>query len=177
MRAAAVDSQPVVTFRDVELRVAGTRTAELEVLRHGEELRVTVPTSLLDGIGTRQVLIWQGLVMQPAHRAVAQLGFWPFERGGVYVAYYFFGSSAHRHALNPKMWIRQVNATLTPDIDSFIAATAQLEAGSAVRLKTVDLQGREAAHTLKLDPTFWPTRLFTLADGGEWREAVSCAWR
>lgn len=217
-RRPAVEDTPVVTFRDVELAVGDKHEVRLQLLRNGETVSEQVPSCPLDGMGTHQVLIWQGLVLQPAHRAVAQLGFMPFEGGGVYIAYFFFGSPAHRwvqravpvprrwwletliacllfslppppplpstthhghprrtrpgrYNITPKMWIKEVDGQPTPTLADFIKASADLHHGKAVRLRTIDLQAREAAYTLKIDSHFWRSRHFEITDG-DWVETL-----
>jgi hypothetical protein len=50
-----------------------------------------------------------------------------------------------------------VDGQPTPDLDRFLAAVKFKKHRDAVRLRMIDLEGRERARTMKLDLQYWPT--------------------
>jgi S1-C subfamily serine protease len=148
-----VNGRTVTRPQEVELAIDAD-VASLRVVREGRELRLEIPTVRLDGDGGSRAIIWAGALLQPPHRALAvQRG---VELTGVYVAWTWFGSPASRYGLRATRRIVAVDGEPTPDLDVFLARVSALE-GTSVRLKTIDLEGRVAVITLKLDPSYWPT--------------------
>jgi len=64
---------------------------------------------------TNHIVMWCGLVLQHAYRAVLERGFEPVG-GGVYISYYLFGSPAHKYKLLPKSWIIEINGSPIADL-------------------------------------------------------------
>jgi S1-C subfamily serine protease len=161
----AVDGQPVVRVREIERAVAQAGgEVEIQLLRDGEERTLQVPTQELSGGGTRRALLWAGALLQEPHEAIATQRSLP--RAGVYVAWFFWGSPAHRHRLEATRRILAVDGTETPDLDAFLAAVGGRPDRGSIRLRTVDLDGKVEVITLKLDLQYWPTwELATTPDG------------
>lgn len=150
-----VGGEPVTRIRDVETAVQGREAVELEVLRDGAERALRVPTRVLPGRGIERTVLWAGALLQVPHRAVAaQRG---IPREGVYVAWFAWGSPAHRYELGATRRITHVDGQPTPDLDALLAAVATKRDRDAVRVRTLDLQGRVEVTTLKLDLAYWPT--------------------
>jgi S1-C subfamily serine protease len=148
-----VGGRPAESFADVE----GASRAEevtLTVLRDRREIEVEVATTPQSGHGTDRFVFWAGAVLQAPHLAVAsQYG---VERVGVYVSWLWYGSPANSSELLATDRIIEFDGVPVPDLDAFLAAALAVPNGEAVRLKTVDLDGKTTVVTLKADPHFWP---------------------
>jgi S1-C subfamily serine protease len=149
----SIDGQVVNTYRQVE-KLSQTPNLDLIVWRDGAEVRLNLSTVALDGRGVDRILVWAGALIQAPHRAMAaQRG---IEPGGVYVAYFGYGSPATRYGLWAGRRIIEVDSKPTPDLDAFIAAVAGRSDRDAVRLKTVTWNSGVEVITLKLDNRYWP---------------------
>jgi len=158
----AIDGQPSNEFRDVELAMQ-EESVELTILRDGQELTYDVATVELDGIGVDRIVLWGGALLQMPHRALAaQRGIGP---GGVYVAYFNFGSPASRSELFAGRRIVAVDGHATPDLETFLSVVADIEDGESVRLNTVSWNNVPQVITLKLDEQYWPS--YQLVRNGE----------
>jgi len=150
-----VDGRPVTRIREVETAVQGREEVEVAVLRDGAERAFRVPTRLLPGRGIERAVLWAGALLQIPHRAVAvQRG---IPREGVYLAWFAWGSPAHRYGLGATRRITHVDGEATPDLDALLAVVAAKGDRDPVRVRAVDLQGRVEVTTLKLDLAYWPT--------------------
>ncbi|KAL2928077.1 Protease Do-like 7 [Bienertia sinuspersici] len=160
----AINKEPVTCFRDIEnacqdLDKYGDSDGSLKmtIFRQGCEMEVVVGTDVRDGIGTVRAVNWCGCIVQDSHAAVRALGFLPEEGHGVYVARWCHGSPVHRYGLYALQWIVEVNGKPTPDLDSFVSSTKELEHGDYARVRTVHLNGKPRVLTLKQDLHYWPT--------------------
>ncbi len=150
----AVDGEPVARFRDIEVRAA-KESVTLTVLRDGKVETVPLATVPRDGVGIDRVLLWAGALLHAPHSPLpSDLGVAP---EGIYVSWSWFGSPASRYQLRPTHRILAVDGTPTPTLDAFLAAVKDRPDRGAVRLKTVDLDGKPQVITLKLDLQYWPT--------------------
>jgi S1-C subfamily serine protease len=150
----AVDGEPIATFEEIE-RAGQQDEVRLTLLRDGEEMTLSVPTTAVDGRGTDRALFWAGAVLQAPHSAINEQG--GIEPKGVYVAWFWYGSPANRYGLSASLLIVAVDDREITDLDSFLAAVVDRPDRSSVRLRTVNLDGRTSVMTLKLDLEFWPT--------------------
>jgi S1-C subfamily serine protease len=150
----AIDGDPIAAFEEVE-RAGQQDEVRLTLLRDGEEMTLSVPTTAVDGRGTDRVLFWAGAVLQAPHPAINAQG--GIESEGVLVAWFWYGSPADRYRLSASRLIVAVDDRDVTDLDSFLAAVADRPDRSSVRLRTVSLDGKTAVMTLKLDLEFWPT--------------------
>lgn len=150
----AANDRPLVTFRELEV-AAQAPELTLTVVRGGQTQDVTLATVPVDGRGTDRALVWAGMLLQaPFQTLAAQSG---VERTGVYISRWWHGSPAHRYGLRATRRIVSVDGTATPDLDAFLAATSSCAHRDTVRLETIDMQGKPALETLKLDLHYWPT--------------------
>jgi len=124
------------------------------ILRDTQERTLTVGCSEVHSDGTEHIVMWCGLVLQTAYRAVLERGFCPPD-GGVYISYYLFGSPAHKYKLVPKHWIVELNGEPVADMPAFRRMIEGLRHNTSVRVKTCDLNGKQTAYTLKTDHNYW----------------------
>ncbi|MCH7600324.1 MAG: trypsin-like peptidase domain-containing protein [Myxococcales bacterium] len=164
-----IEGDPVSDFAHVE-RACQAERVNLRILRDGDELELTVPTQLMHGAGTQRALLWAGTLLQRPPPAVATQRKLP--RSGVYVARFWFGSPANRYGLRATRRITAVDGIPTPDLDAFLDVVAHKPDRGAVRIELVDLDGRIAVITLKLDLDFWPTYELVRDDKGWSRRRV-----
>ncbi|PNW85316.1 hypothetical protein CHLRE_03g180650v5 [Chlamydomonas reinhardtii] len=150
---------------------SGRPTMHLTIYRSGAVQDVEVVLGQEDGMGTGRLVHWCGAQLQAPHRGVRELGFLPEGAAGVYISRWHHGSPAHRYGLYALHWIQQVNGVDTPDLDSFLAAVANIGDGQFVRLKVCHLETTQPkVLTLKLDLHYWPTWELRLDPG-------TCSWR
>jgi S1-C subfamily serine protease len=150
----AIDGRPVTRMRHLA-RLDRGRRAVVEVLRDGVEQTLEVEPQPMSGDGTTRAVLWAGALLQAPHPVLAAQ--YRIEPGGVYVSRHWFGSPATRYRLEATGRIVEVDGTPVSDLDGFLALVADKRDGDAVRLETVDLDGRPAVITLKLDLEYWPT--------------------
>ncbi|MCB9798045.1 MAG: trypsin-like peptidase domain-containing protein [Alphaproteobacteria bacterium] len=159
----AIDGQPVTRFGEVE-RASQAEALALTVLRDGQELELTLPTTALSGHGVEHVVAWSGLLLHEPHLELA------YQRGlepeGVYISWFWYGSPAHRYNLRPTRRIMEVDGQPTPDLESFLEIVSKKEDGESVRVLMLDLDDKPIVQTLKVDNQFWPTEEFKLTDDG-----------
>jgi len=155
-------------YDDVE-RAARARRVAVEVLRDGLVRSLEVETEALDARGTDRFLTWAGAVLQDPHPALAvEEGIRP---AGVYVAWYPYGSPAHRDGLHATHRIVAADGEATPDLDAFLRAVAGRGDRESVRLQLLDLDGNPDLVAVELDLQYWPTVEFRReADGWGRRE-------
>lgn len=157
-----IDGTTVSRFGEVlDASVQGPVT--LGLFRDGEELACSVESVAQESDVLDRVVLWSGALLQTPHRAIAAQRGQP--RDGVYVAFYWYGSPAGRYKLRPLRRIVAVDDKDIADLDEFLSAVGDKGHGDAVRIRTMDLQGREQTLTLKLDQSYWPTRELHREDG------------
>ena len=158
----SIDGDPVTRMRDLR-RATHEGRFVIEILRGGEELRLEVEPERMLGDGTTRAVLWSGALLQAPHAALsAQYG---IPRGGVYVSRHWYGSPSTRYRLDATSRIVEVDGQPVSDLNSFLTAVGSKQDRDPVRLKTLDLDGKPAVITLKLDLEFWPTYELRRTDG------------
>ena len=161
----SIDGEAVNSFRGLE-RATQKEAVEVVYLRGGVEQTASIATVSLDGVDIDRAVLWAGALLQAPHRELAvQRG---LNGGGVYVAYYNFGSPASRGGLLAGRRISALNGIPTPDVDSFIDAVRAVGAADSVRLNTVTFNEVPEVITLELDEQYWPAYEIRRV-GGEWQ--------
>jgi S1-C subfamily serine protease len=158
----SIDGEPVTRPRDLGSVSRGGRFV-VEVLREGEERTIEVEPVAMSGEGTVRAALWSGALLQAPHPAVAAQYGTP--AGGVYVSRHWYGSPATRYRLDATRRIVEVDGKPVSDLDSFLSAVGAKKDREAVRLKTLDLDGKPDVITLKLDLEYWPTYELRRTDG------------
>ncbi|HEY8519773.1 MAG TPA: trypsin-like peptidase domain-containing protein [Gammaproteobacteria bacterium] len=161
----SIDGVVANTFREVE-RASQRPVVSVTVFRNGREITGEVRTAALDGLDIDRVVMWAGALLQKPHRELAaQRGVGP---GGVYVAYFNFGSPASRSGLYAGRRIMAVNGEPTPDLETFVDVVRALGDRDSVRLDTLSWNDVPEVITLTLDPVYWPAYELRREDY-EWR--------
>ena len=166
----AINGETVTSFEAVEA-ASEAKTVKLTILRDREPIELDLPSKEIDGRGTERALLWAGALLQSPHLALSAQHNLP--RRGVYVARFRYGSPANRYGLRATRRIVQVDGEPVRDLDAFIEAVRDKRDRESVRLKTIDLDGKVAVITLKLDLQFWPTFLLDRDDNGWTRTPVA----
>jgi S1-C subfamily serine protease len=166
----SIDGAPVSRSRELERATYGGRFS-IEILRDGEERTVEAEPAAMLGEGTTRAVLWAGALLQAPHPALAaQYG---IPRGGVYVSRHWYGSPSTRYRLEATSRIVRVDGQPVGDLDEFLAVVGSKKDRDAVRLDTLNLDGKPKVITLKVDLEYWPTYELRQT-GGVW-ERVSQA--
>ena len=110
-------------------------------------------------------MLWAGALLQSPHPALAAQYGIPAGRG-VYVSRHWYGSPSTRYGLDATSRIVEVDGKAIDDLDGFLEAVGEKRDRDAVRLETLDLDGKPGVITLKLDLEYWPTYELRRAEGG-----------
>lgn len=148
-----IDGAPISTFDELE-RALTRENHEVVLLRGRQEITLNVQTAEAHP-HTDRVLVWSGAYLHAPHPAARSLASMP--PSGIYVSLIWYGSPASRAGLYSVSRIVGVNGVATPNLDAFIAATAQAEDRKGMKLNIEDHYGRSDVITLEPDMTWWPT--------------------
>merc|ERR1712048_1476214 len=122
-----------------------------------------VHPSLRSSDGTNRLLVFNGIVLRPTLRAVAERGGPVLEHTkpgqGLYFWYIFSGSPAETFGVTGPGWLIQVNDVPTPSIDELLSVIRSgiFKESQWLRCRTVDAEGRPTIRALQPDRCFWPT--------------------
>jgi len=161
----SINSKLIARFEDLEQQ-SKAGDAKIVVWRDGKQVDLVVRMKELSGNDTETIYLWSGALLQKPHRAVAaQYG---LAMSGVYVSWYWFGSPANRYGLGPLLRIVEFEGEAIDSLDQFIQLTEKYRSKEYVRLRLLDLIGRESIITLKQDNQYWPTQK-VFYDGQSWK--------
>ncbi|TQV74055.1 hypothetical protein FLL45_14450 [Aliikangiella marina] len=164
----AIDNSPIRDFNELEDAIEKDRV-KVSVWRDGKQQDFLVATKKLTETDTLNFYLWSGALIQKPHRAVAaQYG---IEPKGVYISWYYFGSPANRYNLRPLMRITEFEGEKVTDLEQFIALSQKHSDKLYVRIRMLDLIGRESIITLKQDLRYWPTQKI-FWDGKTWHNRL-----
>jgi len=163
-----VAGQPVTRPQDVErlmeLHSKGSGEAVTwTVLRSRQQFEASVTPSVRSSDGTQRLVIFNGIVMRPTPRAVAERGgpVRPHTRpgAGLYFWHIFPGSPADTFGLSAPGWLVQVDDEELLSIDALLEAihAGKFKGRDWLRCRTMDSEGRPTVRALQPDETFWPT--------------------
>jgi pro-apoptotic serine protease NMA111 len=160
-----INQQLITGFDDFE-KQSNSGEVQVSIWRDAKQLDLTVQMKELSSTDTENIYIWSGALLQKPHRAVsAQYG---LEPEGVYVSWYWYGSPANRYGLSPLSRIVEFEGQAVNDLTGFIEMTKQHADKDFVRIRLLDLIGRESIITLKQDLQYWPTERVYF-DGLDWK--------
>lgn len=166
----AVDGKIVTSFWEVE-RYSQKSQVILTIVRDGEKQDVDVKPLSLEKTQVNRLVFWQGLLLQaPPLSAFAQRGI--SLEDGIYISCRSAGSPAARYGPPPTTRIKQIDDYKTTTLDEFVTAVKATENNTSVRIKYIDLNGKERLSTLKLKPAHWPTSELVYENGAWHRRQI-----
>lgn len=164
----AVDDSPIRDFNELEHAIAHEQV-KVSVWRDGKQQDFEVGTRKLTETDTLEFYLWSGALLQKPHRAIAaQYG---IEQEGVYISWYYFGSPANRYNLRPLLRITEFEGEKVTSLEQFIELSKKHSDKLYVRIRMLDLIGRESIITLKQDMRYWPTQKIYW-DGQNWHNRL-----
>ncbi|KAJ3085914.1 hypothetical protein HK102_013689 [Quaeritorhiza haematococci] len=149
--AAVVETPSASPSRRRHVGVSGVRwgkEVEVTILRQKVEMTLKVPTTELDGEGTKRFVVWAGAVIQEPHRAVLQQS--KHLPSQVYVCARAKGSPAYMYGMVPTQWVTQINGKPTRTLDEFMDAVKDLPDNEYSSISTGVLRDRQSMK--KSDP-------------------------
>lgn len=157
-----------------------TRVSELDIMydhtyldalvvRHGQELRLKVPTIPTEDLETDRAVIFCGAVVHRPHHAVRQQI--SKLHSEVYVSARTRGSPAYQYGLSPTNFLTAINDTPTPTLSTFLEAVNRIPDNTYFRLRVVTFDNVPWVATMKKNEHYFPTMEF-VKDASE-----SCGWR
>jgi pro-apoptotic serine protease NMA111 len=164
----AVNDQIITDFNDLDEETQAEKV-NVSVWRDGRQFDLEVNTVMLTGSDTEEIYLWSGALLQKPHRSLAaQHG---VEAKGVYISWYWYGSPANRYGLKPLNRITEFEGEAVKNIEQFIQLTKKHHAKEYVRIRMLDLIGRESIITLKQDQHYWPTQRIYF-DKNVWKNSL-----
>ncbi len=160
-----INGQLITGFDDFESQSQSGEVA-VSVWRDAKQVDLNIKMQALSSTDTENIYLWSGALLQKPHRAVsAQYGVAP---QGVYVSWYWYGSPANRYGLSPLSRIVEFEGQAIESLQQFIQLSLTHAKKDYVRIRLLDLIGRESIITLKQDPQYWPTERVYF-DGNDWQ--------
>jgi len=158
----SIDSKLIWNFEILEQQIRN-ETISVSVWRDGKQLDLEISPEMLSENDTDQIYLWSGALIQKPHRAVAAQ--YSIEAKGVFVSWFWYGSPANQYQLSPLSRIVEFEGEEVKDLQGFIALSKKYQDRDYVRIRLLDLIGRQSIITLKQDPHYWPTQKIHQVDG------------
>jgi S1-C subfamily serine protease len=163
-----IDDQLITDYNDLD-EVSQSKLVKVSVWRDGQQFDFNIKTVMLSGSDTEKIYLWSGALLQTPHRALAaQHG---VETRGVYISWYWYGSPANRYGLRPLNRITEFEGEAVEDLEQFIQLTQKHRDKEYVRIRMLDLIGRESIITLKQDQHYWPTQKVSI-ENNVWKNTI-----
>lgn len=157
----SINSKLITGFDELESQ-SKAGEVDVSIWRDGQQLDLVVMMKELSNHDTETIFLWSGALLQKPHRAVAaQYG---LPMSGVYVSWFWYGSPANRYGLGPLLRIVEFEGEAIDNLEQFIELTEKHQEKEYVRLRLLDLIGRESIITLKQDNQYWPTQKISYDD-------------
>mmetsp|Transcript_47675 Transcript_47675/g.113559 ORF Transcript_47675/g.113559 Transcript_47675/m.113559 type:complete len:1090 (-) Transcript_47675:48-3317(-) len=172
----SINGKPVTKPHEVEREMRKCHVARAEVnsmswrvQRSRQPVDLDLRPTLLHSDGTEHIVVFNGVVLRPTPRAVAERGgpTLPFTRPGqgLYFWYIYPGSPADTfsfadsRAMRNLGWLVQLNNEPTPSIERLleIIHSGALSGCEWLRCHVMDAEGRLSVRALRPDFEFWPT--------------------
>lgn len=96
-------------------------TADVTLLRRGQEINIAADVRLLGGDGTRRVLCWHGLVLHEIPRFISEVGPVP---DGVSIAHMMLGTPSEAHGVEGDFLVA-VDGPPTSSLDAIVALSCK----------------------------------------------------
>lgn len=130
-------------------------TVELTIIRKGQELTITVPTTLSSETVTSTLISWCGMSVHKPHHAVLQQVKNPPSQ--VYVVSTHSGSPATMYDIFATSFVTHINGIETPDIDTFFNVVKSIPDNTYAKIRTVNFEGMPAAQSIRTNYHYFPT--------------------
>ena len=95
------------------------REVQLTVLREGEEMAMTVPTTQLYSFETNHIVFWAGATLQTPILAVRET--MRSIPSNVYISSITYGSPANQYGVASEMFVTEVDGKSISSLDDFLA--------------------------------------------------------
>mmetsp|Transcript_77663 Transcript_77663/g.186317 ORF Transcript_77663/g.186317 Transcript_77663/m.186317 type:complete len:1086 (-) Transcript_77663:243-3500(-) len=174
----SINSKPVTKPHEVEREMrkchgpdAGSSVSSMcwRVQRSRQPVDLDLTPTLLHSDGTEHIVVFNGVVLRPTPRAVAERGGPTLQftkpGQGLYFWYVYPGSPADTfsfadsRAMRNLGWLVQLNNEATPSIERLleIIHSGKLSGCEWLRCHVMDAEGRLSVRALRPDFEFWPT--------------------
>lgn len=181
----SINGHLITTALDVEVALydlldppgAQAGTAAIRVFRGGAEVEVATSPSLLDSEDDDEIVLWAGLVLRRTPRCM-------LERcpdiaktvGGVFLQIVLAGGPGDGRDIPSYCFLMEMDSQPVETLSDLLSLSARMEAAEAaagdgrhwVRLRLMNMHGKEFVKALKTDPLFFPTLHLRRQGLGRW---------
>lgn len=151
----SIEGRTITRVNELDVGASWPEEVEMVIIRKKELLTLKVPTTALDGEGTKKCVSWAGVLLQEPHKAVLQQSKHLPSR--VYVSGRSKGSPGYLYGFAPTQWITGVNGKKTSTLEEFLEAVKDIEDNTYVRVKTISFDQVPMMLTVKINRHYFPT--------------------